>query len=143
MPKQKKRYRPSFPWLTQPSLPLLLVLLGLILLFTACFARWELQQFKLQLPQTFYAEEDGIYKILDFDEDTVTYRLEVPNAPSPIVMGTYPYEVVASGTIRLCRFGEEYETFSLSFHQKGTALTISPALTEDAPREIVLNAHSP
>lgn len=133
--RQHTHRRVLFRRLTQPSIPLLLTMVTLLLLFAAWFGRWDFQQFEAQLPQTFYAEEDGIYKVLDFDAHTLTYRLEAPGGSLPIVVGTYPYEVTAAGQIRLCRFGSEFETISLSFHRQGTVLTISPALTGTEKRE--------
>lgn len=137
MPKRKRKARRTSATrrLTQPSIPLLLGTVALILLFAGGFGQWDFQQFEAQFPQAFYAEEDGIYKVLDFGPDTVTYRLETEAGTTPVVVGTYPYEVVASGKIKLCRYGREFESVSLSFHQNGTMLTISPALTVTAHQE--------
>lgn len=75
--------------------------------------------------------EDGSYivRILDFSDDEIEYRLETGYAWVDTTVATYDYKVVNGNTIKVKRYGDEYETFTIEFNDDKTMMTVTPSLT--------------
>lgn len=75
--------------------------------------------------------EDGSYIlcILDFSEDEIEYKLETGYVWMDTTVATYDYKVISGNKIKVKRYGDNYETFSINFNDDKTMMTVKPALT--------------
>lgn len=67
--------------------------------------------------------------ILDFSDDEIEYKLETGYAFLNTTVATYKYKVVSGNKIKVNRFGDEWETFTVEFTDDKARMTVSPALT--------------
>lgn len=80
--------------------------------------------------QNEWLDTDGtILKILEFSEDEVEYRLETGYSWMNTTLFTEDYKVISGNKIKVQRFGDEWETYTIEFNDDKTIMTISPAIT--------------
>lgn len=73
--------------------------------------------------------------ILDFSDDEIEYKLETGYAFLNTTVATYKYKVVSGNKIKVNRFGDEWETFTVEFTDDKARMTVSPALTSIDDKE--------
>ena len=73
--------------------------------------------------------------ILDFSDDEIEYKLETGYAFLNTTVATYKYNVVSGNKIKVNRFGDEWETFTVEFTDDKARMTVSPALTSIDDKE--------
>ena len=54
--------------------------------------------------------------MLDFSEKEVEYRLETGYAWMDTSLATYDYKVISGNKIKVLRYGDDLETFSIEFN---------------------------
>lgn len=84
---------------------------------------------KKALVKEWYALEDSIIKVLDIEDDEIEYRLETGYSWLDTSLGSYDWKVVSSNKIKVNRFGDKYETYTIELNDEQTVLKISPAFT--------------
>ena len=94
---------------------------------------------KNDLVRNWYAIDGSIIKVLDISNDTIEYRLETGYSWLNTTLGTYDWKVTSSNTIKIKRFNDIYETFTVEINDQKTILTITPAITSTDPIEVWYN----
>lgn len=84
---------------------------------------------KKALVKEWYDVDGSIIKVLDIDEDEMEYRLETGYRWMDTSLGTYDWKPVSGNEIKIKRFGDKYETFTVEFNDDKDVLKISPAIT--------------
>lgn len=84
---------------------------------------------KKALVKEWYALEDSIIKVLDIEDDKIEYRLETGYSWLDTSLGSYDWKVISGNKIKVNRFGDEYETYTIELNDDRNVLTISPAFT--------------
>ena len=90
---------------------------------------------KKALVKEWYDVDGSIIKVLDIDEHKIEYRLETGYSWLDTSLGTYDWEPVNGNTIKIKRFGSDYETYTIEFNDDKDVLKISPAITSVASSE--------
>ena len=73
---------------------------------------------KNALVKEWYDIDGSIIKVLDIDEDKMETSL-----------GTYEWKAISGNKIKIKRFNDKFETFTIEFNDEKTMLKISPAIT--------------
>ena len=73
--------------------------------------------------------------ILDFSEDEIVYKLETDYSWLDTTVATYKYKVISGSKIKVLRYGDEWETFTIKFNDDKNIMTVTPALTGTEKRE--------
>lgn len=69
----------------------------------------------------------------------VEYRLETGYAWMDTSLATYDYKVISGNKIKVLRYGDDWETFSIEFNDEKTIMITTPALTSTDAREVWVN----
>ena len=81
------------------------------------------------LVKTWYDVSGSILKVMDINEKTMEYRLETGYRWMDTTLGEYPWKPVSGTKIKIKRFGDKYEIFTVEFNEDKDVLSISPAIT--------------
>lgn len=84
---------------------------------------------KKVLVKEWYDVDDSIIKVLDIDDDKMEYRLETGYRWMDTSLGTFDWKPVSRNKIKIKRFGDKYETFTIEISDDKDVLKISPAIT--------------
>ena len=84
---------------------------------------------KKALVNEWYDVDGSIIKVLDIDDDEMEYRLETGYRWMDTSLGTYDWKPVSGNKIKIKRFGDKYETFTVELNDDKDVLKISPAIT--------------
>lgn len=84
---------------------------------------------KKALVKEWYDVDGSIIKVLDIDDDEMEYRLETSYRWMDTSLGTYDWKPVSGNKIKIKRFGDKYETFTIELNDDKNVLKISPAIT--------------
>lgn len=84
---------------------------------------------KKTLVKEWYALDGSIIKVLDIEDDELEYRLETGISWLDSSLGTFDWKVSSGNQIKVNRYGDEYETYTIELNDDKTVLTISPAFT--------------
>lgn len=85
--------------------------------------------------------EDGAYIlcILDFSDDEIEYRLETGYSWMDTTVATFDYKVISGNKIKVLRYGDNWETFTIEFNEDKTMMIVRPALTSIEDKEYWFN----
>ena len=84
---------------------------------------------KKALVKEWYALDDPIIKVLDIENDEIEYRLETGYSWLDTSLGSYDWKVISSNKIKVNRFRDEYEIYTIELNSEQNILTIYPAFT--------------
>lgn len=84
---------------------------------------------KKALVKEWYDADDSIIKVLDIDDNEMEYRLETGYRWLDTSLGTYEWKPISGNKIKIKRFGDKYETFTVELNDDKDVLKISPAIT--------------
>lgn len=90
---------------------------------------------KKALVKEWYDVDGSIIKVLDIDDDEMEYRLETGYRWMDTSLGTYEWKPVGGNKIKIKRFGDKYETYTVELNDNKDVLKISPAITSTASSE--------
>ena len=77
-----------------------------------------------------WCDVDGsIIKVLDIDSDEMEYRLETGYSWMDTTLGTYDWKPISKNKIKIKRFGDKYEVYTVELNADKDVLKISPAIT--------------
>lgn len=103
-------------------------LIGLIVVF---FIGNEVNKanLKKQLVKEWYDTDGSIIKVLDIEDGKMEYRLETGYSWMDMSVDTYDWKPAGKNKIKIQRYKDEYETFTIEFNDEKTLFKISPAIT--------------
>lgn len=84
---------------------------------------------KKELVKKWYDVDGSIIKVLDIDEDKIEYRLETGYSWLDTSLGTYEWKPISGNKIKIKRFNDKYETYTIELNDDKDVLKISPAIT--------------
>ena len=90
---------------------------------------------KKALIKEWYDVDGSILKVLDIKEDKMEYRLETVYYLLNPSLGTYEWKPVSGNRIKIKRYNDQYETFTVELNDEKNILKISPAITSSADSE--------
>lgn len=90
---------------------------------------------KKSLVKDWYDVDDLIIKVLDINDIDMEYRLETGYSWMDTSLGTYEWKVVSGNKIKIKRFGDQFEIFTVELNDDRNVLTIMPAITSIDPSE--------
>lgn len=126
---------PSISTMPKPTkrLPkkLLYCIIAVVCIVIAVFAVNEVTKANLKktLIKEWYDVNDSIIKVLDVGEDNMEYRLETGYSWMDTSLGNYEWKPISGNKIKIKRFNDKYETYTIEFNDDKDVLTISPAIT--------------
>lgn len=80
--------------------------------------------------------DGSIIKVLDIDDNKIEYRLETGYRWLNTSLGSYEWKVVNSRQIKIKRWGDSYETYTIELNNTKNVLTVTPAITSTKPVEV-------
>ncbi len=117
-----------------------IVALALILFIVNAVQASNLKKLLEEDWQTVEGEEGSyILCILDFSDDEIEYRLETGYAWLDMTVATYDYKVISGNQIKVSRYGNNWETFTIKFNEDKTMMIVEPALTSVDRKEYWFN----
>lgn len=101
------------------------------------FAVNEVQKsnLKKELLRDWLDADSSIIKVLDFSNGEVEYRLETGYSWMDTTLGTYDYKVVSGNKIKIKRYSDNYETFTIEFNDEKSMMMVTPAITSTDTKE--------
>lgn len=84
---------------------------------------------KQELVKEWYDTDGSIIKVLDIDDDKIEYRIETGYLWMDTSLGTYDWKPAGKNKIKIQRFNDSYETFTIEFDDDKTSFMIRPAIT--------------
>lgn len=84
---------------------------------------------KKALVKEWYDMDGSIVKVLDIGDDKIEYRLETGYSWIDTSLGTYDWKPSGKNKIKIKRYKDKYETFTIEFNDDKTSFKISPAIS--------------
>lgn len=115
------------------TIGIIAIMCVIVIAFVANYA--SKANLKKTLVKEWYDTDGSIVKVLDIRDDYIEYRLETGYLWLDTSLGTFEWMPAGKDKIKIKRFSDEFELFTVELSDDKNTLTISPAITSVASSE--------
>lgn len=112
-----------------PKILILVAVVTIVVVLVLAIYLWQITTLKKTIAKEWYALNDSIVKVLEFDDDKVEYRLETGYRWLDTTLFKESYKVNSGTSISIQRFSDKWSTYTVQFNEEKTIMTVTPAIT--------------